>query len=117
MMNLVTASVAQLISDPFWSRQMHKMIKALVLTACLTALQTGLAHADLKIGFAAEPFPPFSSKDPSGKWVGWEVEAIDAVCKAMKEKCDYVEVAWDGIIPALQAKTIDVIWSAMVINP
>ena len=96
---------------------MHKMFKALVLTACLTALQTGLAHADLKIGFAAEPFPPFSSKDPSGKWVGWEVEAIDAVCKAMKEKCDYVEVAWDGIIPALQAKTIDVIWSAMVINP
>lgn len=96
---------------------MHKMIKALVLTACLTALQTGLARADLKIGFAAEPFPPFSSKDPSGKWVGWEVEAIDAVCKAMKEKCDYVEVAWDGIIPALQARTIDVIWSAMTINP
>ena len=96
---------------------MRKTIKALVLTVGLIALQTGLAHADLKIGFAAEPFPPFSSKDASGKWVGWEVEAIDAVCKAMKEKCDYVEVAWDGIIPALQAKTIDVIWSAMSITP
>ncbi len=96
---------------------MHKMIKALVLAAGLTALQAGLAHADLKIGFAAEPFPPFSSKDASGKWVGWEVDAIDAVCKAMNEKCDYVEVAWDGIIPALQSNTIDVIWSAMVINP
>jgi polar amino acid transport system substrate-binding protein len=95
---------------------MHKMVKALALAAGLMALQTGLAHADLKIGFAAEPFPPFSSKDASGKWVGWEVEAIEAVCKAMNEKCDYVEVAWDGIIPALQAKTIDVIWSAMVIN-
>jgi polar amino acid transport system substrate-binding protein len=96
---------------------MHKTIKALVLTAGLMALQTGPAHADLKIGFAAEPFPPFSSKDASGKWVGWEVEAIDAVCKSMNEKCDFVEVAWDGIIPALQAKTIDVIWAAMVINP
>jgi polar amino acid transport system substrate-binding protein len=96
---------------------MHKMIKALVLTACCTALGTGFAHAELKIGFAAEPFPPFSSKDATGKWVGWEVEAIDAVCKAMQEKCDYVEVAWDGIIPALQGKTIDVIWSAMTINP
>lgn len=96
---------------------MRKTITALVLTACLTMMPAGLAHAELKIGFAAEPFPPFSSKDATGKWVGWEVEAIAAVCKAMKEKCDYVEVAWDGIIPALNAKTIDVIWSAMVINP
>ena len=83
---------------------MQKLLKTLVLAAGLTALQAGLAYADLKIGFAAEPFPPFSSKDASGKWVGWEVDAIDAVCKAMNEKCDYVEVAWDGIIPALQAK-------------
>lgn len=96
---------------------MHKMMKALVLAAGLAALQAGPALADLKIGFAAEPFPPFASKDAAGKWVGWEVEAIDAVCKAMNEKCDYVEVAWDGIIPALQAKTIDVIWAAMTINP
>jgi len=93
-----------------------KTIKALVLTVALVALQTSLAHADLKIGFAAEPFPPFSSKDAAGKWVGWEVEAIDAVCKAMNEKCDYVEVAWDGIIPALQAKKFDVIWSSMSIT-
>jgi polar amino acid transport system substrate-binding protein len=96
---------------------MQKLLKTLVLAAGLTAFQVGLAYADLKIGFAAEPFPPFSSKDASGKWVGWEVDAIDAVCKAMNEKCDYVEVAWDGIIPALQANTIDVIWSAMSITP
>src|SRR5262245_39819350 len=96
---------------------MHKMIMALVLAAGLAALHTGPAHGELKIGLAAEPFPPFASKDAAGKWVGWEVEAIDAVCKAMNEKCDYVEVAWDGIIPALQAKTIDVIWAAMTINP
>lgn len=92
---------------------MHKMFKALVLAAGLTALQTGLAHADLKIGFAAEPFPPFSAKDASGQWVGWEVDAIDAVCKAMNEKCDYVEVAWDGIIPALQANKYDIILAGM----
>ncbi len=96
---------------------MQKLLKALVLALGLTALQAGLAQADLKIGFAAEPFPPFSSKDASGKWVGWEVDAIDAVCKAMNEKCEYVEVAWDGIIPALQSNTIDVIWSAMSITP
>jgi len=41
----------------------------------------GVAKADpVKIGVAAEPYPPFTSPDASGKWVGWEIEFIDAVC-------------------------------------
>jgi polar amino acid transport system substrate-binding protein len=74
------------------------------------------AKADLKFGVAAEPYPPFTSKDASGKWVGWEVDLMDAVCAQMKEKCELVEVAWDGIIPSLTAKQIDVIWSSMSIT-
>lgn len=74
------------------------------------------AKADLKFGVAAEPYAPFTSKDASGKWVGWEVDLMDAVCAQMKEKCELVEVAWDGIIPALTAKQIDVIWSSMSIT-
>jgi polar amino acid transport system substrate-binding protein len=74
------------------------------------------AKADLKFGVAAEPYPPFTSKDASGKWVGWEIDLMDAVCAQMKEKCELVEVAWDGIIPALTAKQIDIIWSSMSIT-
>ena len=77
---------------------------------------SGQAQADLKFGVAAEPYPPFTSKDASGKWVGWEVDTMEAVCKAMNEKCEIVEVAWDGIIPALTSKQIDVIWSSMTIT-
>jgi polar amino acid transport system substrate-binding protein len=72
--------------------------------------------ADIKFGVAAEPYPPFSSKDASGKWVGWEIDLMDAVCAQMNEKCELVEVAWDGIIPALQAKQFDLIWSSMSIT-
>ncbi|MGE3873714.1 MAG: transporter substrate-binding domain-containing protein [Parvibaculaceae bacterium] len=74
------------------------------------------AKADLRFGVAAEPYAPFTSKDASGKWVGWEVDLMEAVCAQMKEKCELVEVAWDGIIPALTAKQIDVIWSSMSIT-
>jgi len=70
----------------------------------------------IKFGVAAEPYPPFTSKDASGKWVGWEVDLMDAVCAKMNEKCELVEVAWDGIIPALTSKQIDVIWSSMSIT-
>jgi polar amino acid transport system substrate-binding protein len=92
--------------------------RRLMLAAATVALCafTAEAKADIKFGVAAEPYPPFTSKDASGKWVGWEVDLMDAVCAQMKEKCELVEVAWDGIIPALTAKQIDVIWSSMSIT-
>jgi polar amino acid transport system substrate-binding protein len=63
------------------------------------------------------PYPPFESKDASGKWVGWEIDVMNALCEQMKEKCELVEVAWDGIIPALTSKQIDVILASMSITP
>jgi polar amino acid transport system substrate-binding protein len=74
------------------------------------------AMADIKYGVAAEPYPPFESKDASGKWVGWEMDVIQAICAEMKEKCELVEVAWEGIIPALTSKQIDLIISSMSIT-
>jgi len=77
------------------------------------------ARADdstIKFGVAAEPYQPFTSKDASGKWVGFEIDLMDAVCAKMHAKCELVETAWDGIIPALQEKKIDVIWSSMSIT-
>ena len=62
---------------------------------------TSAAMADIKFGVAAEPYAPYSSKDASGKWVGWEIDLMNALCAQMNEKCQLVEVAWDGIIPAL----------------
>ena len=78
----------------------------------------GAAHAEgvLKFGVAAEPYAPFTVKDASGTWTGWEVDLMNAVCANMNEKCEIVETAWDGIIPALTAKQIDVIWSSMSIT-
>jgi len=70
----------------------------------------------IKFGVAAEPYPPFTSKDASGTWVGWEIDLMNALCKQMNEECQLVEVAWDGIIPSLTSKQIDVIWSSMSIT-
>ena len=86
------------------------------LAAATMMASSAPAMADIKFGVAAEPYPPFTSKDASGKWVGWEIDLMDAVCAQMAEKCELVEVAWDGIIPALTAKQIDVIFSSMSIT-
>jgi polar amino acid transport system substrate-binding protein len=74
------------------------------------------AYADLKMGVAAEPYAPFTSKDASGVWVGWEVDFMNALCAEIGEKCTIEEVAWDGIIPALQSKKFDAILSSMSVT-
>jgi len=94
---------------------MKKIVKALAGVVFGLSL-AGPAHADLKLGVAAEPYPPFTSKDASGKWVGWEIDLMTALCADIGEKCAVEEVAWDGIIPALQAKKFDAIMASMSIT-
>ena len=92
------------------------ILGSIVAGAVIITAMSAQAAALVKFGVAAEPYPPFASKDASGKWVGWEIDLMDAVCKAMDGDCKIVETSWDGIIPALQAKQIDVIWSSMSIT-
>lgn len=92
----------------------HRLVFGAAVAALLASAAP--AMADLRVGVSAEPYPPFASKDATGKWVGWEIDALDAVCAQMNEKCEIVDVAWDGIIPALTGKQIDLIWASMLIT-
>lgn len=90
-----------------------------LMTAAFTAavLGAGAASADpVKIGIAAEPYPPFASVDSAGTWNGWEVDIITAVCAVEKMDCVITPVAWDGIIPSLTGGTIDAIMASMSIT-
>lgn len=92
-------------------------MKKLVLAAIAAlAMGTAAMATPLKIGVAAEPYPPFTSPDANGKWVGWEVDFMVAVCKQAKLDCVITPTAWDGIIPALTSGQIDVIMSSMSIT-
>lgn len=97
------------------------MKKALSIAAAALALgiaaMAPTAHAEqVKVGFAAEPYPPFTSPDASGNWVGWEVDFQKAICAEAKLDCVITPVAWDGIIPALTSKKIDMIVGSMSIT-
>jgi polar amino acid transport system substrate-binding protein len=86
---------------------MKNRILGTVIAAAALVFSVGAQAQDaIKFGVAAEPYPPFSSK----------IDLMNAVCEEMKAKCELVEVAWDGIIPSLQEKKIDVIWSSMSIT-
>ncbi len=86
------------------------------LAVALTLLAAPVAAQEVKVGIASEPYPPFSSPDASGNWVGWEIEIINAVCAAAEMNCVITPVAWDGIIPALTSGQIDAIMNSMTIT-
>jgi polar amino acid transport system substrate-binding protein len=96
---------------------MKKTLKTIALSLALGIAAAGAASAEpVKVGFAAEPYPPFTSPDASGNWEGWEVEFQKAICAEAKLDCVITPVAWDGIIPALTSKKIDVIIGSMSIT-
>lgn len=97
---------------------MKAIARVLAATLAATVLLGVRAYADdvVKVGIAAEPYPPFTSPDAAGKWTGWEVEFMNAMCAKAKLTCVITPTAWDGIIPALTSKKIDAIISSMSIN-
>lgn len=93
-------------------------MRSIAAAAILLGVTLGAASAEtVKVSVAAEPYPPFASKSASGVWEGFEVDLAKAVCKAASLDCEIVETAWDGIIPALTSKKIDVIFASMTITP
>ena len=85
--------------------------------ACVMLVGVGAAQAQpIRFAVAAEPYPPYTEKQANGEWKGFEVDLIHKLCSEMKAECEIKEVAWDGIIPSLLAKKIDVIFSSMSVT-
>ena len=92
------------------------MTKFMLTTLAALALGTAALAEPVKVGIAAEPYPPFTSADAAGNWNGWEVDMINAVCAAAEMECVVTPVAWDGIIPSLVSGQIDAIMASMSIT-
>ncbi len=96
---------------------MKSALKTIALAAAIgLAAISGAAAQQVRVGFAAEPYPPFTSPDASGNWQGWEVDFMKAICAEAKLDCVITPVAWDGIIPALTTNKIDMIIGSMSIT-
>ncbi|MEZ2311649.1 ABC transporter substrate-binding protein [Paraburkholderia sp. RCC_158] len=80
-------------------------------------LSSGAAAAagTLRIGVEAA-YPPFESLTPAGALQGFDIDVGNALCARMGVRCVWVQNAFDGLIPALDARKFDVIDSAMNIT-
>jgi len=92
------------------------IFKKFSLGLLISLFLTISANAD-KIRIGTEgAYPPWNSKDASGKLIGFEVELAWSLCRYMEKQCEIVEQDWDGMIPALVMKKFDAIMAGMSIT-
>ena len=92
------------------------IIKKFSLGLLLSLFLTISANAD-KIRIGTEgAYPPWNSKDASGKLIGFEVELAWTLCRYIGQQCEIVEQDWDGMIPALIMRKFDAIMAGMSIT-
>jgi ABC-type amino acid transport substrate-binding protein len=96
-----------------------KLITLLMLAAAAVvggAVQPTLADsAFTKIHMGADPhFRPLSFVDADGKLIGFDVDFAKVLAEHMAIPLEYEGIAWDGIIPALQAGKINAITAIVI---
>ena len=96
----------------------NKKLWIVIGVLCLTLAAGFTAFAEDKVyinGIDAN-FPPFAFVDKNGNPSGFDVDAMNWIAKEMGFKVKHQPMDWDGIIPNLIAKKIDMIASGMSIT-
>lgn len=88
---------------------------AVLLLALIAGL--GAARAELRLTIGTEgAYPPFNTRDDQGRLIGFDIDVMEAICARIDARCRWVIRDWDGLIPALIARDIDVIASSLPSN-
>lgn len=91
------------------------LILVLLLSLVLSSSLLAEEEKTYIVGIDGDYYP-FSYIDKDGNPAGFDVESIQWIADEMGFKVQVVPMAWDGIIPSLLAKKIDLIYSGMTIT-
>ena len=93
------------------------MMLVMLLTTIVVALSGCVEEEENKIiiGTSAD-FAPFEYKDAEGKIIGFDIEMVTTILENLNYTVEVKDIAFDSLIPSLNAGTIDVIAAAMTIT-
>ncbi len=96
---------------------MKKITTLASLLLAMTVAGSAVAALPSTLRFGTDPsYPPFESKNPEGKLVGFDIDLVNEICKRIATHCVFVPGDFDGLIPSLKAEKIDAIISALSIT-
>ena len=92
-------------------------LSLLLLAAAVAVCGSAYAsdHDTLRLGIDPS-YPPMDAKAPDGSVKGFDVDLGNEICRRIHAHCQWVELEFSGMIPALQARKIDAIMSSMAIT-
>jgi polar amino acid transport system substrate-binding protein len=94
-----------------------KILMVLVLSvAVVFATSPVFSQEKVYINGIDANFPPFAFVDKNGVPDGFDVKALDWIAKDQGFKVKHQPMDWDGIVPSLNAKKIDIIASGMSVT-
>ncbi|MEH1739036.1 basic amino acid ABC transporter substrate-binding protein [Fusobacterium varium] len=94
---------------------MKKLFKSLVMGAMVLSLSvTAFAKEKVYVGTNAE-FPPFEYLE-NGEIKGFDMELVNEIGKILDADIKIVDMAFDGLLPALQMKKVDLVIAGMTAN-
>ena len=96
-------------------RNMLQWLGALLLSLAL--VPSAFAEGKHYVNGIDANYPPFAYVDETGKPSGFDVDSMDWIAKKMGFTVEHKPMDWDGIIPALLAKKIDMVCSGMSVSP
>jgi lysine/arginine/ornithine transport system substrate-binding protein len=92
-------------------------VTLLAVAIAATATTPALAKDPNVLRLGIDPsYPPMDVKMPDGHVTGFDVDLADEICRRIAMHCEWVEMEFSGVIPALQARKIDAIVSSMAIT-
>lgn len=79
-------------------------------------LQQIKQRGELRVGFDLG-YMPFEMRNKTGEIVGFDVDLARVLARKLGVKVTLVNIAWDGIIPALLTDKFDLLMGGMTITP
>jgi polar amino acid transport system substrate-binding protein len=79
-------------------------------------LQRILESGELRVGLSAD-LPPLNMKNKQGEIIGFEVDLVQALARAMGLEVRFVERRFADLIPTLEKGEVDLVISGMTITP
>lgn len=108
--------------DPIVRRPLPLILTALlILTLFGACTKPADRMAEVKkrkeLRVALEPgFLPFGMKKANGEWAGFDIDMMTAFAQYLGVKPVFMDVKWDGAIPALMTKKFELIVNAVTIT-
>lgn len=91
---------------------MKKFVKSLLMGALVLSLSvSAMAKDKIFVGTNAE-FPPFEYLE-KGEVTGFDIELVNELGKVMDADVKVLDMSFDGLLPALQMKKVDLVIAGM----